>query len=483
MSILSNTKWVALSQGTKILVQLLNIVVLARLLPPEEYGLMAMALVVVNLAMLVRDLGTSAAIIQRKDLTDRTVNAVFWLNVFMGLGVCLFIIIFSPYISDFFGEKKLQFILLLLAFSFPLGSCSATHLSLLERKSEFKKVAGIEVRSSLCAFIVAVAMAVMGFGVLSLVFQIIILNMLSTLQLWVVSEWRPSVKRLWDKDELKEIFGFSANLTGFNIINYFSRNADSMIIGHYMSSLILGAYSLAYRIMLFPLQSLTFVITRSLFPVLSRNQDNPEEIKKTYCNVFYYILLIVMPLMLGMALLSKEFVSFVFGDKWNLTAEILTWLAPTAIIQSVLSVSGTIFMSKGRTNILMILGIVGAVLQVTAFILGVRFDIVTFTKLYFLANLFNFFPVMFCIHTLIRFSVKDLFIKVLPVILSSALMALCLVLYRFYSFSYSSSNCFLIVSVFIGMLTYSLSIFFIDKDIRSIMVSFYNNRVKNKPQY
>lgn len=471
MTLLSNTKYVAFSQGIKILVQLLNIVVLARLLPPEEYGLMAMALVVVNLAMLVRDLGTSAAIIQRKDLSDRTINAVFWLNIYMGVSICVLMIFLSSYISNFFGEEKLQFIILLLAFSFPLGSSSATHLSLLERNSEFRKVAWIEINSSLLSFAVAVVMAMMGFGVLSLVFQIITLNLLSTVQLWLASEWRPSARKLWDKEELKSIFGFSANLTGFNFINYFSRNADSMIIGHFMSSVILGAYSLAYRIMLFPLQSFTFVITRSLFPILSRSQDDPEKVKIIYCDVFYYILLIVMPLMLGMAFLSKEFIFVVFGNEWILSAEVLFWLAPTAIIQSVLSVSGTIFMSKGKTNILMILGVIGAFLQVTAFFLGVKFNIITFTQFYFIANVLNFFPVMYCIHSLIKFSIRDLLIKVYPIFLSAFFMLGVLFLYKFVFFIAISTHLFLFTSVFLGMTSYLMSSILLDRNVRYI---FFN---------
>ncbi|MCA6975819.1 lipopolysaccharide biosynthesis protein [Pectobacterium carotovorum] len=472
MNLLSNTKWVAFSQGVKVLVQLLNMVVLARILPPEEYGLMAMALVVINLAMLVRDLGTSAAIIQRNELSDRTINAVFWLNMYMGIGICFSMVFLSPYISVFFGEKKLQFILLLLAFSFPLGSSSATHLALLERKSEFKKVARIEVVSSLLSFFVAVTMAVMGFGVLSLVFQIIVLNLLSTLQLWIASKWRPSINKIWDKDELKGILGFSANLTGFNLINYFSRNSDVVIIGHFMSSVILGSYSLAYRIMLFPLQSLTFVITRSLFPILSRNQENSCEIKRVYCNVFYYILFIVMPLMLGLAFLSKEFVSIVFGNKWMLSADILFWLAPTAIIQSVLSVSGTIFMSKGRTNILMVLGVVGAFFQVSAFLLGVKFDIIIFSKFYFIANVLNFFSVMFSVHSLIKFSVRELFFKILPVILSSFIMLMGLFFYKLYLIIHVSNVFYFYSSILAGALMYGVSVSFVDGNIRRVIYNF-----------
>ncbi|EJW5315564.1 oligosaccharide flippase family protein, partial [Klebsiella pneumoniae] len=267
MGILSNTKWVAVSQLFKIGVQLLNIVVLARLIPPSEYGLMAMALVVTNFATLVRDLGTSAAIIQRKDLSNQTINAIFWLNVSMGVGIGVIIVILSPLISFLFHQEKLITVLCLLAISFPLASSSSSHLALLERDSKFRSIAFIEITSSATAVILAITLAYMNWGVYSLVIQAITLACMSTFQLWYKSKWRPNVRKIFDFDEIKGLLGFSGNLTLFNFINYFSRNADSMIIGHYMSSAILGAYSLAYRVMLFPIQNLTFVITRALFPV------------------------------------------------------------------------------------------------------------------------------------------------------------------------------------------------------------------------
>ncbi|MCF6691504.1 MOP flippase family protein [Raoultella terrigena] len=414
MGILSNTKWVAISQLFKIGVQLLNIVVLARLIPPSEYGLMAMALVITNFATLIRDLGTSAAIIQKRDLGNRTINAIFWLNVMMGFCISVIIIILSPFISYLFHEEKLVYVLCLLSISFPLASSSSSHLALLERASKFKSIAFIEISSSVTAVIIAILMAYANWGVYSLVGQAITLSFMSTLLLWGKSRWRPDFKKIIDWSEIKGLLGFSGNLTVFNFINYFSRNADSMIIGHYMTSTILGAYSLAYRVMLFPIQNLTFVITRALFPVFSTYQDDDIQLKKSYLNTLYYILLLVLPLMIGLMALSEPFVKLVFGDKWHNTALILAWLAPTGIIQAVLSTSGTIFMAKGKTNLLMKLGIVGAILQVGAFIIGSQYDIITFAKLYFIANVINFFPVMLCVMHCIKGTLFELFKKIYP---------------------------------------------------------------------
>ncbi|PLM81305.1 flippase, partial [Klebsiella variicola] len=213
---LKNAQWNMLSQFFKMLVQLINVIYLAKIIPPAEYGIMAMALVIINLGILLRDLGTSAAIIQKKSLSQDLVNTVFWLNSFMGLALAIIVAVSAPFVSSFYGQVKLFPVLILLSITFPLSSCAATHLALLERESRFKTISFIEVSSSIIAVIVAITMANMGFGVFSLVGQAIILNLMSAIQFWRASKWRPYFKRFINLDELRSIFGFSANLSLFN---------------------------------------------------------------------------------------------------------------------------------------------------------------------------------------------------------------------------------------------------------------------------
>lgn len=473
MSLFNNARWVAISQVVKIFVQLINIVYLARLIPPSEYGIMAMALVIINFGMLIRDLGTAAAIIQRKDIDNAIINSIFWLNLYMGLGIAICIVLFSPLISYFFREPKLIMVLVCIAIIFPLSSSSSAHLALLERDSKFKKIASIEITSSVIGVFIALFLAYKSFGVYSLVWQTIIFNALSTIQFWKASKWRPTFNKMFDFSGLKEIFGFSANLSIFNLINYFSRNADSFIIGRYMASSVLGAYSLAYRIMLFPIASLTFVATRALFPILSKNQDDHETLKKTYLNCVFSILFIVVPLMSGLAFLSKPFVILVFGKEWLLTSSILLWLAPTAIIQSVLSTSGTVFMAKGRTDILMKLGILGMLLYMSAFIIGVQYNIITFAKFYFLANIINFFPAMYLLMKIINGNLFELFKKALPIFCMGLIMIAVMFIVRkpinslFDEISFS----YLLTMTFIGAITYFILTIVLLKPVRSFIIN------------
>lgn len=394
MGALSNARWVALSQVTKIGGQVAGLVVLARLVAPTEYGIMAMATVVTNFAAIFRDLGTSAAIIQRPQLADEEKTAAFWLNITLGIAVGCIIALASPLISLAFHEPKLINVLLALCFAFPLASAGAAQQALMERESRFQAVARIEITSTIVGLLVAIGLAVSGAGVYSLVAQTIVTAMLSTTQLWAGSRWRPGRLNSVSKEALKPIVSFGSNLAGFNTINYFSRNADGMIIGHYMSAAILGAYSLAYRIMLFPLQSMTFVASRSLYPILSRRQGDTESIRNTYLRLISVVATLVAPMMAGMVVVRQDFVSAFIGEQWGLTAELLAWLAPTGFVQAIVSTTGLIFMSTGNVRCLLKISIFNSLTQVAAFAIGAQFGIKQLAALYLIANLINFWPNM-----------------------------------------------------------------------------------------
>ncbi|HBE3947712.1 TPA: oligosaccharide flippase family protein, partial [Escherichia coli] len=245
---------------------------------------------------------------------------------------------------------------------------------------------------------------------------------------------------------------------------------------------ILGSYNLAYRIMLFPLQSLTFVASRSLYPVLSHYQDNILKVRNTYLNCVFVILLLTAPLMSGLAIYSKPFVFLIFGPQWHITADVLQWLAPTAIIQSILSTTGSVFMAKGRTDTLMRLGIIGTFLQVSAFLIGVHFSITTFAFCYLIANILNFFPVMVCLLKLISVSFYSFFKKIFSIIMSTLIMIAVLKTIDLLVFPIADiKNLFTLVFFSLaGAVVYFFAIFSLSTQFRKTVLFFYYNKIGNK---
>lgn len=467
--VFSNARWVALSQGGRVAIQLGGLIILARLLPPADYGLMAMATVVTNFALLLRDLGTSAAIVQRNDLRTETITTAFWLNISIGVLLALILFVFSSAIAVRFGDGALAPVLCALSIVFPLSSLGAVQQALLERRSIFRTLARIEILSSGVGLSLAIVAAIIGAGVYSFVIQAVVTAGLSCIQLWIASGWRPQTRP--SLKELQGLINFSGNLTLFNFINYFSRNADGMIVGRYLGAASLGVYSMAYRLMLFPVQNFTWVATRALYPVMSRQQNSPEVIAELYLRTIRLISLVTAPLMAGLVVLREPFVLMVFGPDWSKVPEVLTWMGPTGFIQSIVSSYGTIFMARGRTNIMVALGLFSTFTTVIAFYIGVEYGVVGVAACYFFANLINAFPCMIMtMRTLETPATKLLMALAVPVI-SAILMALSiLTLQKILSFTGAFG---LLMNVFFGAVVYWLIVVFVFrqdlKDIRALV--------------
>jgi O-antigen/teichoic acid export membrane protein len=384
VSAVANVRWVGLSQLGRAAIQFASIFVLSRLLAPADFGLFAIATVVSNFAMLFRDMGTSAAVIQRETVTDAMLDTVFVLNVVCGISICLLIAAASPFTAGIFDTPALRDILPLIALSFPAASIGATQLALLERDNQFRKIAGIEIGSAIVGFLLAVGAALLGAGVYSLVLQALSSTACSTVQLWLASSWRPKLR--WHNDELRSLSRFSGNLVAFNVINYFARNSDSILIGRFLDVASLGWYSMANRILMFPLQNVTFVIGRALLPVYSRRQNDPEQIASHYLRVLALISAVTTPVMLGIWALREPLVNVALGPSWAPVAEVLAWFAPMGVFQSLNSTTGTILSARGRTDLLRTLGIVNTVILVGAFIVGLHFGLIGVARGYFFAT-------------------------------------------------------------------------------------------------
>jgi O-antigen/teichoic acid export membrane protein len=416
----SNTRWVALSQGARVVSQLVSMTVLARLLAPDAYGLMALAAIVTNLAYLFRDMGTGAALIQASAVSPRMASTVHWTNLALGLLIGLAIAGAAPLMAHIFHEPQLAAVLLLLAVVFPVTGAGVVHQALLERESKFAVVAGAEIAAALAGLGAALLLAWRGAGVFSLVGQMIASTLVSTTIIVLRSSFRPG--RHWDLGEFKAIARFSGNLSLFNVVLYISRNADSMVVGRILGTAALGVYAMAYRLMLFPLQNMTFVVARVLFPVMSRKQESASEVAALYLRSLAFIAFLTAPLMAGLFALREPFVHVMLGQRWQASVALLGWLAPVGFIQSLVSSTGTVLMARGSTDLMLRLGVVGAALQVGAVVLGARWGIEGVAAAYLAANLLNAVPALYFSARLIGIGVGALVRSIAPAMLAALFM-------------------------------------------------------------
>lgn len=428
MSLVSSVRWVAAAQAARVLSQLASMAVLARLLPPDAYGLMAMAMTVTNLAYLFRDLGISTTIIRQRQLSDALKSTLYWLNLGLALAIAVLLAALALPLALAYREPRLAAIVAVLALAFPLSALGVVQQAMLERDAHFRRLARIEAVSAVAGLAVAVGLALMGAAVWSLVLQMLVASGVGALQARLAVRWRP--RRLFDLVELRALFGFGAHFSLFQFVVYLERNADGMIIGRLLSPAALGLYSMAYKVMLFPLQNITGVAMRALLPAMSRRQDSRAALADLYLRATRTIAMLTAPLMAGLFMLREPFVLLVFGPRWIAVAGLLKWLAAVGFIQSLTASTGAVFVALGRARLLLLLGVFGAVLQVGAFLLGVGGGVEGVARAYCLANLLNLLPALLCAGWLLQIDARAAAVALGKPVAAAAFMLVVLAAWR-----------------------------------------------------
>lgn len=472
-SAVKGLKWSSASRFGQQLLQFITLVLLARLLAPEDFGLMASAMVVIGFINVFRDLGISAALIQKKEISDELFSSVFWLSLWAGGLLMIMLIIFSSFIANFFNAEALDSILKVLSISFLFSGLSVVHQALLEKELNFKSIAKYELFATLLAAITSITMALFNFGVWSLVFQNLVFTFTVSLLFWINSSHKPRFLFKWI--EIKSIANFSGNLAGFNILNYFVRNADYILIQKFLGEQQLGYYTLAYRLMLYPLKNISAVITRVMFPVLSKIQDENEKFRQVYSKVVNSIALLSFPLMLGLLAVSDNFVHVIFGAKWEPVITLIFILAPLGLLQSIYSPAGVIFQAKGRTDLWFRWGLLTGVLFITAFWIGLKWGIIGIASAYLITNLITVYPGLAIPFRLIGLKVSSFITSFKRTFLISLMMFFAVLISKYLLNLYFEPTELLIILVIIGILAYLGLSFSLNKDQINYMLNSLRN--------
>jgi O-antigen/teichoic acid export membrane protein len=367
---LVGTGWSALSNVARQVLSFASVAVLARLLGPSAYGLMGMATLVLSFLANFRDMGTATAIIQRPQVSNRLLSSLFWVNCGLGALLACAGFIGAVPAAVFFHEPKLVSLLRVISLTFCITTVGAVPNSILARKMAFDKLAIADFVSALTGYAVAIPCAFAGMGVWSLVIGNLVNFSLAAALYMVFCGWRPSF--IFDPAEIRSVTGFSLNLAGFGIVNYFARNADNVVVGRVLGSIQLGYYQMAYNLFLFPIQNISSVIGQVLNPAFSKIQNENERFKSAYIRGCMLIGLITFPVMAGLGVVADPFIRTLLGAKWIPVIPLLQILVPVGIVQSVHGAVGQIFIGKGRTDLMFRLGLYASAMYVTSFLFGVR---------------------------------------------------------------------------------------------------------------
>ncbi|TKB91429.1 MAG: lipopolysaccharide biosynthesis protein [Mesorhizobium sp.] len=379
------------AQGFKMAIQFLSVIVLARLLVPEDFGLVASVGPIVAFVGLLQNLGLQQAVVQRKDISTEQLNQVFWISALVGLGSAVMVACLAPAIAAFYGDQRMVGITIGSALPLLLGSLAAVPLALMNRHLRFGQLALNDVITAAAGLATTAVAAYAGLGYWSLVIGPAVSAVVALAAAWQVARWRPS------RPDLKvdtDILSFGANLTGFNLANFFSRNLDNILIGKYSGAIELGYYDRAYKLLLFPLQNINQPLTRVMVPLLSRIHEDKARFRDIYVRTNWMLAAITMPGIAALTLTSDQVVGLLFGERWTAVAPIFAWLGIASLIQSVSSTTGWIFICQGKTKTMFHWGIYSSLTTVAAFIIGLHWGAVGVAAAYAISGYVLRVPVL-----------------------------------------------------------------------------------------
>lgn len=395
---------------------------LARLLNPEDFGLMGMVVVFTGVATLFADLGLGSALVQKSDLDEAHLSSVYWLNLAVGLLITIVFIAAAPLIASFYNEPQLVPIVRVLSLLFVVSAFAIVQKNLLTREMRFRALATVDFIAIFLAGIVAIVLALYDFGVWSLVGQLLSVSIFSTVMLWMLSDWRP--RFLFQRQAVKELWPFSSNLLGAQLLNYFVRTTDYLLIGRFLGSEDLGIYTRAYTTMLLPVNQVNHVVGRVMFPALSKIQEDTEQVKRIYLRANRSIGLLTIPLMAGLIVVAEPFVMALYGPKWEAVIPILQILCLEGLKQPLGATTGWIFQSQGRTDLMLRWNLLSVAVTVLAFLIGVQWGIIGVAVAYAIRSYLLWYPAITIPGHIIGLTFKEFVKNVAGIFGCAAIMAL-----------------------------------------------------------
>jgi O-antigen/teichoic acid export membrane protein len=409
-----------ITQGVQFGLQMSGTVILARLLTPGDYGLLGMAVIVIGFATIFQDAGLSTATIQYEQITHEQISSLFWINVFVSILIAVCVFASAPLVGWFFEKPELIPIIAVLSICFIINGLSVQHQSLMQRNMRFFAMGCIRIVSQAVTLLLTVILALRGWHYWALVGGSLASSVASTLTAFLLCPWLPGLMR--KNTGVRKMLRFGAHMTGFNVINYFSRNADNLLIGKFIGPNALGLYTKAYTLFMLPIGQIRSPMNSVAMPVLSSLKDHPDRYIKYFQRFVDIMASLTIPLMIYCAFEADFLIRLLFGSQWLGAVSVFRILAIAGLIQPIYSTAGLVQISHGYSKQYFIWGCISAFVFILAFASGLPFGIEGVAGFYAAANYILFIPALIycCRRTPIKLS---LYLKTASIPLGISLVA------------------------------------------------------------
>lgn len=358
----------ALAQCIRLGLQLGSQVVLARLLAPSAFGLVAMVMPITGFVQLFNDMGLVQATIQRPTISRAELSALFWTNVVLSTLLAAVLAACGPLVAWFYHEPRTAPVTAALASLLFLGGLSAQPMALMNRSLRFLSLAVIDVAASVAAAAAGIGCALAGAGYWALVAMQAANSATILLLAWAFAGWQPS-SPAWTPG-VGALLRFGGHVTAYNVVNYFSYNLDNVLIGSVWGDVALGYYDRAFRLMLLPVMQVMAPFSRVALPLLSRLQDDPERYRAAYSRAIRAALLLAVPGIAFAIVMGRPLIVAVLGLRWSPTAPIFAWLGAGALAVPMNASLSWLFISQNRPRQQLLWCCTGTAMLVMSFVLG-----------------------------------------------------------------------------------------------------------------
>ncbi len=359
------------SQGGIFAARLLFMAIVARLLDPEDFGLVAMVTVITAVLELFATAGLSAASVQRPTISETQISTLFWINLFVGVVLSLVCVMIAPVVAAFYGEPRLFWVTALMGVGFFFNAAGVQHLALLQRQLRYTALAAIEFLAQFTSLGIGIIMAASGFGYWSLVAVVIGTPAILTISLWITTNWVPSRPRRGA--EIFSMLRFGGTVTISGVISYITYNFDKFILGRVWGAVAVGQYSVASQLVNTPTANINMAIGGVLFSVLSRLQHDAERYKNYFLKAYELILSVTLPITAFAGVFAHDIIPVVLGAKWIQSVEIFRLLVPAVLVFGLINPLGWLLWSSANHVRCLKLSLAIAALVIPACLIGLSY--------------------------------------------------------------------------------------------------------------
>jgi len=358
-------------QGASLVLRVGTLAVLARLLSPNDFGLVAMMTVVTGFFDIISSAGLTPAVVQSATITDAQRSKLFWINTGFGATLAGFCLLGAPLLADFYGEPRLASVAPAFAVIFLLNGLGVQQQALLERQLRFVATTRIELTAHACNAAVAIASAWAGFGYWALIFGLIVQSAVYTWACWLATGWIPGLPERGVS--VAPLLRFGGTVTLNNMVVFLAYNFEKMLIGRYWGAASLGIYGRAYQLINIPTQSINSAVAGVALSALSRLQDDPERQRRYFVKGYSLLMSVTMPLTIFCALFGADIILVMLGPQWTDAVPVFRLLTPTVLTFGMINPLWALLLSSGLQKRSLYLALVICPLVLTAVALGVPY--------------------------------------------------------------------------------------------------------------